>query len=162
MFRMDEVRAHQLFGWEQRLASANQKRAACAGWLIKGLDLYRRGIKPIAGEESIFLRLPVLLPDRTIKEAVCRQSWEEGAGLSPNYPATIQDIPELAGRLTSRSYPGAQEVVDRLVTLPTHQFVRERDLQKVDRVLGNRGSCSVEVMPGIPKHAEEQSYSGTR
>jgi perosamine synthetase len=49
LYRMDEVRAHQLRGWERRLALANQERVARAGWLIDGLDLPRRGIKPITG-----------------------------------------------------------------------------------------------------------------
>lgn len=138
MYRMDEVRAHQLQGWERRLALANQERAARACWLIDGLDLHRRGIRPIAGKEAIYLRLPVMLRDRETKEAVCRQSREEGAGVSPNYPATIQEIPELVGRLASRKCDGAQEVVDRLVTLPTHQFVKERDRLKIDRVLGSQ------------------------
>ena len=138
MYRMDEVRAHQLQGWERRLALANQERAARAGWLIDGLDLDRRGIKPITGKEAIYLRLPVMVRDRETKEAICRQSREVGAGLSPSYPATIQEIPELAGRLVSRECAGAREVVDRLVTLPTHQFVTEVDRLKIGRILETR------------------------
>jgi hypothetical protein len=149
--RMDEVRAHQLQGWERRLALANQERAARAGWLLDGLDLHRRGIRPITGKEAIYLRLPVLLRDRETKEAVCRQSREEGAGVSQNYPATIQEIPELASRLASRKCAGAQEVVDRLVTLPTHQFVTEGDRLKIDRVLGSQGSRSVPMVSGDAK-----------
>ena len=136
MCRMDAVRAHLLTGWQRRLTRANQERAARARGLMEGLDLARKDIEPIVGEGSLFLRLPVLVRDRDAKDAVCRLSHEQGAGLSPNYPATIQDIPELAGQLASRSYPGAQEVVDRLVTLPTHQFVSEQDRLKIDRVLG--------------------------
>ena len=148
MYRMDEVRAHQLQGWERRLALANQSRATRAGWLIDGLDLHRRGIQPITGKEAVYLRLPVMVRDRETKEAVCRQSREVGAGLSPNYPATIQEIPELAGRLAGRKCPGAQEVVDRLVTLPTHQFVTEADRLKIGRILGNRENRLVGMKAG--------------
>jgi len=137
MYRMDEVRAHQLQGWERRLDQANQQRAARASWLVEGLDLHRSDIRPIMGKEAIYLRLPVMLRDRQMKELVCRQSREVGAGLSQNYPATIQDIPELAGRLARRKCAGAQEVVDRLVTLPTHQFVTEGDRLKICRILGS-------------------------
>jgi hypothetical protein len=157
IFRMDEVRAHQLQGWERRLALANQERAARAGWLIDGLDLHRRGITLIMGKEAIYLRLPVLLRDRETKEAVCRQSREVGAGLSPNYPGTIQEIPELASRLASRECAGAQEVVDRLVTLPTHQFVQERDRLKIDRVLANQGCRSVPKVSGDAKTSGHDS-----
>jgi dTDP-4-amino-4,6-dideoxygalactose transaminase len=142
---MDEVRAHQLRGWERRLALANQERVARAGWLIDGLELHRRGIKPITGKEAIYLRLPVMVRDREMKDSVCRQSREVGAGMSPSYPATIQEIPELAGRLVSRKYAGAQEVVDRLVTLPTHQFVTEVDRLKIGRILRSREIGSVPV-----------------
>jgi len=151
MCRMDEVRAHLLQGWQRRLDLANQERAARAGWLIDGLDLYRRGIKPITGKEAVYLRLPVLLRNRETKEAVCRKSRKEGAGLSPNYPATIQEIPELAGRLASRTCIGAQEVVDRMVTLPTHQFVKERDRLKIDRALENQGRPSIPTVSGDTK-----------
>jgi dTDP-4-amino-4,6-dideoxygalactose transaminase len=147
IYRMDEVRARQLQGWERRLAQANRERSARAGWLIDGLDLHRRGITPITGKEAIYLRLPVMVRDRETKEAVCRQSREVGAGLSPSYPATIQEIPDLAGRLAVRKCAGAQEVVDRLVTLPTHQFVTEGDRLKIGRILETRknGPVSVEA-----------------
>ena len=152
--RMDEVRAHQLQGWERRLALANQERAARAGWLIDGLELDRRGITPITGKESIYLRLPVMVRDRDMKETVCRQSREVGAGMSPSYPATIQEIPELAGRLVRRKYAGAQEVVDRLVTLPTHQFVTEVDRLKIGRILGSRENGPVLLKAGGAKAAD--------
>ncbi|MBU6432996.1 MAG: DegT/DnrJ/EryC1/StrS family aminotransferase [Nitrospirae bacterium] len=155
--RMDEVRAHQLQGWERRLAQANQERMTRAKWLIDGLDLQARGIKPITGKEAIYLRLPVLLRDRETKEAVCRQSREEGAGVSQNYPATIQEIPELAGRLVSRKCAGAQDVVDRLVTLPTHQFVKKGDRLKIDRVLGSQGSRSAPTVSGDTETSDQAS-----
>ena len=142
---MDEVRAHQLQGWERLLDRANQQRAARAGWLIDGLDLHRRGIRPITGKEAIYLRLPVMLRNRETKETVCWRSRRVGAGLSQNYPATIQEIPELASRLASRKCAGAQEIVDRLVTLPTHQFVTEGDRLKIGRILGNRRNRPVPI-----------------
>jgi dTDP-4-amino-4,6-dideoxygalactose transaminase len=157
IYRMDEVRAHQLQGWERRLALANQERAARAGWLIEGLDLDRRGIRPITGKEAIYLRLPVMVRDRETKEAVCRQSREVGAGLSPSYPATIQEIPELAGRLVRRKCAGAQEVVDRLVTLPTHQFVTAVDRLKIGRILGSRENGPVSMKADGPKTADSTS-----
>ena len=155
--RMDEVRAHQLQGWERRLDRANQERTARAKWLIDGLDLHRRGIRPITGKEAIYLRLPVLLRDREAKEAVCQKSREEGAGVSQNYPATIQEIPELAGRLASQKCAGAQEVVDRLVTLPTHQFVKEGDRLKIDRVLGSQECRPVPTVSGDTKASGQAS-----
>lgn len=131
VYRMDEVRAHQLLGWEKRLRQANEERISCANSFIHGLAESTGNATPIAGKESVFLRLPVLVKDRAMKQSICRRSQVVGAGLSPNYPATIQEIPELAGRIEARGVPGAQSVVERLVTLPTHRYVRNNDRVKI-------------------------------
>jgi len=143
VFRMDELRAAQLQGWAQRLAEANLQRAACAHRLIQTLDLPMRDAKTLTRTDGIYLRLPVLMRDRKTKEAVCKLSQESGAGISPNYPTTIQDIPQLSSRIVVRSCPGAQEIVDRLVTLPTHRFVKEGDIRKLDKLLGSTTSNAI-------------------
>ena len=159
--RMDEVRAHLLQGWERRLATANQGRVARANWLIDRLDLSRRGITAIAGNAAIYLRLPVLVRDREAKETVCRRSRAEGAGVSLNYPTTILAIPELAGQLSGLKYGGAQEAVDRLVTLPTHRFVKDCDLLKIARVLENQGGRSIPTVSGGARPSGQPSDGRT-
>jgi len=134
--RMDEIRARQLVGWDQRLIKANRDRAACAARLLSGLDQALDGVRPITHPDGIYLRLPVLLRDKAAKRESCARSQEYGAGISSSYPTTVQDIPELAGRIVDRTCPGAQEVVDRLVTLPTHEFVTESDRVTIHRLLG--------------------------
>ncbi|HJT21820.1 MAG TPA: DegT/DnrJ/EryC1/StrS family aminotransferase [Nitrospira sp.] len=139
VLRMDGVRAGLMRGWVERLAEANRNRAACAGRLIAALELPQQGAKSVSGKSGVYLRLPVLMADRKAKEMVCNLSREYGAGVSPNYPATIQDIPELVGRIAVRACPGAQEVVERLVTLPTHRFVKQQDVRKLREIIvGNR------------------------
>ncbi len=102
-----------------------------------------RDAKTLTRTDVIYLRLPVLMRERKTKEAVCKLSQESGAGISPNYPTTIQDIPQLSSRIVVRSCPGAQEIVDRLVTLPTHRFVKEGDIRKLDKLLGSTTSNAV-------------------
>jgi dTDP-4-amino-4,6-dideoxygalactose transaminase len=140
--RMDGVRAGLMRGWVEHLAEANRNRAACASRLITALDLPRQGASPVSRESGVYLRLPVLLADRKAKESVCDLSRESGAGVSPNYPATIQDIPELVGRIAVRACPGAQEIVERLVTLPTHRFVKQQDVRKIRQILVGGGNAS--------------------
>jgi dTDP-4-amino-4,6-dideoxygalactose transaminase len=135
IFRMDEVRARQLDGWVRQLTEANRGRIVRANRLVERLQPHSRKAKPIIHSQGVYLRLPVLMRDREAKDTVCTLSRESGAGISPNYPTTIQEIPELAGRIRHRTCPGAQEIVDRLVTLPTHRFVTERDSQKLDCIL---------------------------
>ncbi len=158
VYRMDEVRARQLVDWDRRLSKANRDRAACAGRLLKALDQNLNDLQPITHPDGIYLRLPILLRDRDAKREACARSQESGAGVSSSYPTTVQDIPELAGRIIDRKCSGAQEVVDRLVTLPTHEFVTESDRLKLCRVLGslesqarNTGVCSVPVDQCSPR-----------
>lgn len=146
MFRMDEIRARLLGGWREVSANANHERVERANWLLGELDWRRSDVQPIAGAGDIYLRLPVLVRDRRVKQAICDQSREYGAGMSSNYPATIQEIPELIGRIASRTCPGAQEIVDRLVTLPTHRYVKDQDRKKINRILVGSLEASRDAM----------------
>ncbi len=135
MRRMDEVRAGLLHGWKELVAGSNRERVAQAGRILE--RICRQGIDmiPITSAESVNLRLPLLVRNREEKDTVCRRSRESGAGVSPSYPSTIQAVPELQGRITPRTCPGAQDVVDRLVTLPTHRYVMERDRRRIECIL---------------------------
>lgn len=50
-------------------------------------------------------------------------------GLSFMYPTTLNEIDEV--RDGAKQYPGAQSIVDRLVTLPTHEYVSPNDKQVI-------------------------------
>ncbi len=137
--RMDEIRARLLEGWKDTVTKFNRERIAQASRIVEGLKHHDIKVSPITSPDDVYLRLPVLVPDRETKRVVCERGREAGVGLTPNYPTTIQEIPELQGRIAARMCPGAQEVVDRLVTLPTHRYVKERDLRNIERVLTSRG-----------------------
>ena len=137
IFRMDELRACLLQDWSNRLDQTNRARKATAHRLMEDLGLGRRDGRTPAFSESAYLRLPLLMRDRFAKELVCKKSREVGAGISPNYPTTVQDIPQLADRIAVRPVPGAQNIVERLVTVPTHRFVEQRDIRKLYRILSD-------------------------
>jgi len=135
MARMDEVRAWFLTGWKDALNKVNRERTQQAERVLEGLKRAGTDAVPITSHDCISLRLPVLVRDRKTKNVVCERSREWGVGISPNYPTTIQAIPELQGRIAARSCPGAETVVDRLVTLPTHMYVTDRDRRKIEAIL---------------------------
>jgi dTDP-4-amino-4,6-dideoxygalactose transaminase len=133
--RMAEARAGTLAGWRQRLAAANEARREQAEALIQDLTFLAPEVQVVTAPEASYLRLPVLVRDHTVKQALCARAAALGLGISGAYPGTIQQIPELQDRLTVREYPGAMEVVKRLVTLPTHRFVRPADRARICQVL---------------------------
>ena len=133
--RMAEARAATLVGWRHRLDEANRARRKQAEALIQDLVSFAPEARAVTAPEASYLRLPVLVRDRPAKEALCARAAALGLGISGAYPGTIQQIPELQDRLAVREYPGAMEVVERLVTLPTHRFVRPADRVRLCQVL---------------------------
>lgn len=76
-----------------------------------------------------YIRLPALLRDDT------RMAPENlrHAGLMRSYPATLYDLPALRPLITATGtrFPGSQALVRRLVTLPTHSHVTDRDRRAI-------------------------------
>jgi len=51
------------------------------------------------------------------------------------YPSAINEIDEIKHQFTGMTYPMAKSVVEKLVTLPTHEFLTDRDIERIVRVL---------------------------
>ena len=75
------------------------------------------------------LRYPLLLPNRTVRNRALAALEAKGLGASAFYAAALANIagvalPADAAQATKR----AQEFAERLITLPLHDAVRERDI----------------------------------
>jgi perosamine synthetase len=82
-----------------------------------------------------FLRFPLRLP-----RGMASFRSEERArmlGIAATYPAILPQLPQIAGRRVDSGsvFPGAAELVDQLITLPTHSFVSMRDVEDILRLL---------------------------
>jgi dTDP-4-amino-4,6-dideoxygalactose transaminase len=93
---------------------------------------YDRGVMPVlrcAGAVPGFLRFPVRLSRGMAGFRDPGQAVR--LGVVPTYPAVLADLPPIRTRLSPSSsrWPGAEELVRQLVTLPTHslQTAQERD-----------------------------------
>ena len=130
--RMDSVRAGLLRGWKKRLVHATRSRVTHAEELLRLLASSPiQAIKASGQNHSVYLRLPLLMRSRQEKEALCRASVEQGLGVSSMYPSSIQYIAELRTELESQAVPQATMMAERLVTLPTHEFVSAHDLARI-------------------------------
>ncbi len=153
MERMGEARAATLVGWTQRLHALNAQRQLQGSRLEGDLKARSAGVETLASTEGCYLRFPLLVRDLATKQALLQRGAAEGLGLSGSYPATVQDIPELQGQLPPREFPGAAAVVERLVTLPTHQFVQPSDRQRMCQALVETNGV---VAAGTPNSADPQ------
>lgn len=112
------------------------RQANAAAWLeglrpLTGVET----IPPATGSRAVYLRLPVLLPDRAARDATLNALTAAGIGASGSYPRSIVDVPEVQGLAANPSTPapGGRSVAERIVTLPTHPFVTRAD---IGRALG--------------------------
>jgi len=72
-------------------------------------------------ENIALLRYPLLVPDRQRRDHMLSSSRKAGLGLSGMYPAPINRLEGLESYFPAEeSCPMAQEIADRLVTLPLH------------------------------------------
>ncbi len=52
-------------------------------------------------------------------------------GIMPMYPTPVNNIPEISSEFDDVEYPNAQDICDRLLTLPVHEFVGSKDRMKI-------------------------------
>ncbi len=84
-----------------------------------------------------YLRLPLLCSDKTDRDKVEISLKRQGIVASTMYPSTIRQIPGVKKFLASNDdcFPGAQIVVDKLISLPTHPYLTDDDILKITSCL---------------------------
>ena len=88
--------------------------------------------KPLVGGQPVYLRFPVLFPEKEVRRRVFWILRRRRLGASRSYAVPLNEIPAFRRYLCAEEdYPGAKFVADRILTLPTHPYVNESDLQKI-------------------------------
>lgn len=91
---------------------------------------------PPPGSTPGYLRLPLKLAQGI--NGFADPARARRAGAAPGYPTTLADLPAVQRRLVrARRWPGAEELVRELVTLPTHSLLEDEDCSTLLRLLPN-------------------------
>lgn len=136
-----------------RLDEINAQRQRHAEKLTQALK-QSTSIQSISISESadpIYLRFPLIAESKRQREQLFKEFWAAGIGAGRLYEATLPSIYAVDGvgrgqdailsygdkqEATSYgSFPGAEAVAGRLLTLPTHHYVTDNDLQIMSRIL---------------------------
>jgi dTDP-4-amino-4,6-dideoxygalactose transaminase len=134
--RMDKIRAGLLSDWMRRLRQSTDTRRERASELMNHLAKVMTGLLPSQpAQGAAYLRYPILMNSGEAKSRLCALAKEEGLGISPGYPTSIQEIGELKSSLQPINVTGASILAERLVTLPTHQYVTARDMKRMRELL---------------------------
>jgi perosamine synthetase len=127
----------------------NQIRLRNASFLLqalKGNSMFR-ALRPDPDCQPSYLRLPVVAASSAVRNHVLREFHRAGIGATPFYPSAICDIEGIQRYTvgTHLHHLSAENLSQRLLTLPVHPLVQKRDLELMAEILdssqGNKGPC---------------------
>lgn len=131
MYRLSNFKIGLMHQWRPRLQRFNANRVRLSKYYVNNINKSEH--IQIYSASYPYLRFPVYLKCSEEKARICKEySW---FGISPMYPDSVNNIKEIKEEFNESVYPGADFVVHRLVTLPTHCFVNERDKSNITNII---------------------------
>jgi perosamine synthetase len=130
--RLSAFQAGLARGWKEKMIGLKKIRSENA----KKIAL--RGIRALGGKRGVMpdlIRFPVLMADADAKRRLLAGSEKTGLGISNGYPDSIDGIWELRYPSNERRFPGAKDCAERVVSLPIHPYVSERDIRKIAQLV---------------------------
>lgn len=130
--RMSGAQAGLLKHWRVRLAEWNEARRTNVSYFRRAVP----GLVPSRAESCI--RLPVVCESREMRDWLVRVGREQRLGISLMYPTAVNGISELRSTLGQRTFPSAERVAERLLTVPVHPWIGEADRERLARLLSSQ------------------------
>jgi dTDP-4-amino-4,6-dideoxygalactose transaminase len=120
----------------ERLEAIQATRLNNAQRLIDLLFRYEYITLPELHPESepVFLRMPIVVDDHGRAEQLYERLSEVGIGVSRSYYRTLPDMFSVHTIPAESDFPGAEHLAACLLTLPTHQYLREQDFIRMKYV----------------------------
>jgi dTDP-4-amino-4,6-dideoxygalactose transaminase len=125
----------QLFPSLNRIRDGRRGQAMRLRTLLEPEDLIVLWPRP--GDEGAFLRLPVLVPDAGRQQRLLAEFRRRGLGVVGGYPQALSQLQEVRTALAGGEdgCPVAEEISQRIVTLPTHPWVDQSDYDAIRDVV---------------------------
>jgi dTDP-4-amino-4,6-dideoxygalactose transaminase len=130
--RMSAVQAGLLRHWRIRLADWNEARR-------QNVSYFRNAVPALVPSRAeTCIRLPIICESRDARDWLVRVGREQRLGISLMYPTAVNGISELRGTLGRQAFPYAERVAERLLTVPVHPWMSQRDREQVGRLLARQ------------------------
>jgi perosamine synthetase len=119
-----------------KIEMLNRIRGKNGARLIDALKSFDSLITPqiIDGAEPVFNHLPVVFKNRESIEPIRMALWRKGIDTARMYERPIHHIYDLGYDGEQDPFPNATYVAERLVTLPTHPYLKDKDLKNIIEV----------------------------
>ena len=130
--KMSPTQSKFAINWESVLhtyQTIRKNNVILLGTLVKK-KRWKNKLFPFQIQNLPLIRIPALAENEEMKNILISYSSEKGLGIMSSYPTSINEIEELKKYFHDRDYPQAQTLSRRLLTIPTHKFVRKEDYKK--------------------------------
>jgi dTDP-4-amino-4,6-dideoxygalactose transaminase len=122
----------------------NEIRIQNARLLNKNLNGTLKIPKPNPDGRPVYLRFPILFQNKETREKAFVQLNQKRLGTNRSYPTPLSQIVGFRKYLAGDDdFPGAQFVSDRILTLPTHPYVTQDDIEKIVSAINHLVSCKL-------------------
>ena len=135
--RLSGMKAGLLRQWQQRLAESNRTHAGLAAYFSERLK-----VRPAAGMSHPYLRLPLFAASPAARERIVSASKARGLGVGVAYPRPISEIPDMTRVVNGQRFPAARQAAATLLTIPTHEWVSDRDRRAIVELCGGIAEAS--------------------
>ena len=134
--RFSSFHAKLAENWQKRLSKHKMAR-------VNNIKFWQKktpeGFSLLCPKAAIgMVRQPMMVQSRKGRDDIIRHSARQGLGIMPAYPTSINKIPELALEFFAQDYPQAEKLSNRLVTLPVHEYINNRDKEQILSLLNNQ------------------------
>jgi dTDP-4-amino-4,6-dideoxygalactose transaminase len=161
--RLSGMKAGILRNWQNKLEESNRIRLENAEYFCSALA---STLTFHNGASIPYLRLPLIVENKEIKEKLYSLSNKKGFGISYMYPTPINEIEEIKESFNGKFFPSAEKISERLLTIPTHHLLSEKDKEKISYQLLavstqlKAESCTITSKSVPICHSRKQSVSG--
>jgi len=131
--KLSGMHAGLMWNFQKRLESSNDIRKINSAWFKNKLRSPQ-----VHGASLPFLRLPLAVRNREIRDRIAALSQEKGLGISRMYPTPVNEIAEIRDHFVGMVFPVAHKIAECLLTLPTHHLLSKKDKEKICRYLDGR------------------------
>ena len=123
-------------GWQKRLARHQEARQKNIVFWSKVLpETCRPWSRTRSLHDADLIRFPLLAPSNPVRKEILESSASMGLGIMPSYPAPLHLLVDLAVYFKNASFPVAEDICSRLLTLPVHEYVTTEDNEKILQLL---------------------------
>jgi dTDP-4-amino-4,6-dideoxygalactose transaminase len=104
-------------------------------WKSKCIDWNVHDCTGIDNEKHELIRFPIRVKNNKRRKYILKISNDLGLGIMGSYPTSVRDIPKLKNAFSFNGAEQANKLANELITLPVHEYVRENDRQKINKIM---------------------------